>query len=545
MSGSGFVAETEFNNDSSNATEFTCNVDKMLLSNDNLTNKTFWKITDDQVIGATIAGVLILIFFSVGTIWNLFIIITYLVKNQLLKEPGNIFLFNAAITDFLICITIMIFSYVTAFGREFLFGNSDITRCIVCDMSGFFLMFLILVSLHLLSALSVDRFILLSRPLRYKRLMNRWKALLICLIVYAICFVLAILPLVGLGEIEFNARFASCVPRFTPSRNLYYVVLIAVESLIPIIVLAITNVWTYRIVSKFLKRNFRRRSTFRRRDREGKENGSVDEGAKHQKQQAQLVKVFGALFIANIVSYTPTILTIFVFAFLSIIGKENVIPSAIYILGFVSFLMNPVLHPIIESFFVKDLRYQVTRAKRGLRRAGTLIIRQTTQLISSKALDEANKKMDEVEGAQQTTTRQIKFLGGDKLKQPNGRVADDSMATEMESMPNSRSTSPQNVTTETMDSHSGKDSTKVNNIEEGNSVDNTASKMLNKGRRSVTFQESTFNETLDSTHANPPNGKSALTDSSILKEIAEVFGEGSCSEEDLSEHISRKSPPPV
>lgn len=555
MSGSGLQAEMDFNN-SSNDTNFTCRV---MLSSSNLTDVDFWKITEEQEIGAIIAGVLIFIFFLVGTSWNLFILITYLVKHHLLKEPGNILLFNVAITDLLICLTTMVFSYVTAFGQEFIFGSDDKTRCILCGVSGFFLMFLILVSLHLLTVLSVDRFILLSRPLRYKRIMNRWKAGVICVVVYIICFILAVLPQVGFGEIEFNARFASCVPRFTPQKNLYYVMVIAVESLIPIIILAITNVWTYRLVSKFLKRNFRRRSTYRRRDQEEKSNAG-SENSKHHKQQTQLVKVFGALFVANIVSYTPTVVTIFVFGFLTLLKKENIIPSAVYILGFVSFLMNPVLHPIIESFFVKDLRYQVSRAKTGIRRASTIIYRQTTQLMSSKALDEANKKIDETEGTPQKMTRQINFLGRKNLKQPNGRTVDDSMATEMESMPNSRSTSPHN---ETIAPNQVSNSSGMKRMEEGSSKDGSIGdqsplsekegKMLNRGRRSVTFQESEFDET----HGNSAEGKQgsslkspghhinmSLQKNAIQEENPEEVAQ-TFRKDDSSVRLHSRSPPPV
>lgn len=521
MSGSGSMEELNFTNE----TVFSCQDSE--LSNSNLTNVTFWKIAPDEEIGAIVAGVLILIFFLVGTVWNLFIIITYLVRRDLLKEPGNVLLFNAAITDLVICITTMVFTYVTAFGREFIFGYKDVTRCIMCGMSGFFLVFLILVSLHLLSALSVDRFILLSRPLRYKRIMSWWKSVIICIVIYIVCFVLAILPLLGFGHLEFNPRFASCVPRFTPPKNLYYVVIIAFESLIPIIILAITNVWTYRIVSKFLKRNFRRRSTYRKRGEEHGKEG--DESAKYQRQQNQLVKVFGALFIANIISYTPTITTIFVFAFLTIIGKDSDIPSEVYILGFVSFLMNPVLHPIIESFFVKDLRYQVKRAKTGIRRVSTILYRQTTLILSPAAVDEANRNMDKAEGTRGGT---MQMHSTNSMRHNGKGVNSIAPVTDIEYMQNSISEVPEDE--EVMEAN-GTNGIKKG-IEGGCLKDSSPEilqdgRMLRKERRSVTFQESSMNEMLDpkekellppasrSLGSNPANVEPCST---IVEEIPDI-----------------------
>lgn len=470
MSGSG-IEDNITNN--TNETAFNCRLSET--SGSFITNKTHWEIGEDLRIGSTIAGVLVLIFFLIATVWNLFIIITFFVKHSLLKEPANIFLLNVAFTDLIICLTSMIFSFVTAFGQEFVFGSDDITRCAICNMSGFFIIFTVLVSLHLLMALSIDRFILLSRPLRYPNLMNRTRAIIICAIMYVVCFIIAVLPQLSFGEFEFNPRFASCVPRFTPRSNLYYAVFLAGEAMIPIIVLAITNVWTYRLVSKFLKKNFRRKSTYRRRD---EKQAKTADGQKHQQQQKQLIKVFSALFLANIVSYTPTILTTFVFLVLSLIGNENIIPAEVYILGFVSFLSSAVLHPIIESFFVKELRYQVNRAKKGVRRVSTNIYRQTTLLFSNKTLDEAAQKADDT--STPTAKRSIRFLNG-RVVHGADSTFNDTVVTDMDDMASpagSASGSPEPTTV----------------VEPDDSSSSTAAaarerRMLESARKSVSFQD--------------------------------------------------------
>ena len=478
MSGSGM--EDNF----TNMTEFSC-VNKSMLSSEFVSDGNFWRITQGQKAGAIIAGALILIFFLVGTVWNLFIIITFLVKNYLLKEPGNVLLFNVSISDLLICVTTMVFTYVTAFGQEFVFGNNDISRCVLCKTSGFFLMFLVLVSLHLLSALSIDRFILLWKPLRYSQIMNRWKIGIVCLVIYIICFILAVLPLAGFGEIEFNSRFASCVPRFTPARNLFYVVLIVMEALIPIIILAITNVWTFRIVSKFLKRNFRRRTIYQKGEAGDNSKDTVEE-AKYQQQQSQLVKVFGALFIANIVSYTPTIIVIFVFAILRIFENENTIPAEIYIFGFVSFLMNPVLHPIIESLFVKDLRYQVTRARKSIRRASTVIYRQTAGRFSNKALDEANRNFEQNEARSKENMERTS--SGQNVQQKGEVMNDSTLTTTMDD-----STPPESDVMDPLPENDIAFTVVVNDEEPSQNITmlEPGPNTIRKGQKSVSFKEST------------------------------------------------------
>lgn len=465
MSGSGSGLDN-FTNESET---FDCRLTDQ--SGSFITNRSHWQIEEGKEVGTIITGVLVLLLFLVGSIWNLFIIITYIAKRKLLREPANIFLLNVAITDLLICITSMVFSFVTAFGQEYVFGNTDVARCAVCNLDGFFFLFLVLVSLHLLAALSVDRFILLSRPLRYKRFMNRWKAIVICVCVYVLCFIIAILPVIGFGQIDFNVRLAACLPRFTPSRNFFFVVVMAIEALIPIGVIAVTNVWTYRLVSRFLKKNFRRKSTYRRRD---EEQAKSADGQKHQKQQKQLVKVFGALLIGNIISYTPTAVTVFLFLFLLLNDMEDIIPAEVYILGFVSFLTSAVIHPIVESFFVKELRYQVNRARKGVRRVSTIIARQTTQLFSPKTLEEAEKKADDDSTLQ--LKRPIRFLNGRKVTGTEHSV---SAVTEMEDMTTANDTS----------SNSRSPFRTPEPVQDENTENKRDKPMLDKTRKSVSFQE--------------------------------------------------------
>lgn len=455
-------------------------------SNSFITNRSHWQIEEGKEVGTIITGVLVVLFFLVGTIWNLFIIITYLIKRKLLQEPANIFLLNVAITDFLICTTTMVFSFVTAFGQEYIFGNTDVIRCAICNLDGFFFLFLILVSLHLLAALSVDRFILLSRPLRYKRFMNRWRAIIICVGIYILCFIIAVLPLLGFGQIDFNIRLAACLPRFTPSRNFIFVVFMAIEALIPVGIIAVTNVWTYRLVSKFLKKNFRRKSTYRRRD---EEQAATADGQKHQKQQKQLVKVFGALLIGNAISYTPTAVTVFVFLFLLLNGMEDVIPAEVYILGFISFLTSAVIHPIVESFFVKELRYQVNRARKGVRRVSTSIYRQTTRQLFGKTLDEAAKKADD--DTTPKVKRPIRFL--------DGRIGESiSAVTEMDDMTTANDASSSNSRSPIRTPEPPEIE-----VEENNTQHKRGKPMLDKTRKSVSFQEKPRNQVHPSTTVTP------------------------------------------
>ena len=369
-SGSGSINDT-----------FNCRTSD--LNPDAVTDKVFWSLRESVIQGGPAIAFFESLIFCVAVGWNLFIVITYLLKYKLLKEPANIFLFSLAITHILICVMVVPFTIVSAAAGEFLIGNNDIGRCIACSTQGFFYILLTMVSLHLLAMLSIDRCMLLSNPLRYKRYSKVWLAVLGVCSVWVWCFILAILPAFGFGEWEFNRNFGLCLPRWTPDSNLRYTALLIIEALIPIIVLAITHLWTYKIVTRFLKRNLKRQKSFKFTERE-----IAIEDSKHEKQQTQLVKVFGALFIANIVTWTPTVI---IFISFGITGGDN-IPDWTYIIGWLTYLTNPMIHPILESFFIKELRTRVNRAKRTVRTS----VRNASRSLIKMATLESFKNIPDV-----------------------------------------------------------------------------------------------------------------------------------------------------
>ena len=249
------------------------------------------------------------------------------------------------------------------------------------------MLLLVVCSLHSLAALSVDRFVLLARPLRYKDYFNWKRATLIVIGCWVISVLVAFPPLAGFGQYEFNTIFANCHPRWTGESNgiphIYYILFVGVEVTVPIVILTVTNVWTYKIVSGALRKRFKRQKSFRDAPKSEQERQKVvDENRDYKHKQRQLVKVFGALLIGHIITWTPT-LTIMIIAIA--MGAAS-LPIQVYIFGWISFLSNPVLHPIIESFFIKDLRHKVNKAKgkvrNSFRNVSDSVMSRTPSLLS-------------------------------------------------------------------------------------------------------------------------------------------------------------------
>ncbi len=352
---------------------FSCTMPSTF-SPDSISNGSAWVISSEQTI-SYIAAFILSVMCLVAFVWNIVILVTYCYKYHLLKHPANIFLFALALNDLLVSVAIVPPSVVTFAAREFIIGNTDSVRCGFCYFQGFLIVFCSVVSINVLAILSIDRCLHLSNPLTYRNKESPLVGVIVMIAVWIFSFLLCILPAFGFGEWEFNVSIAACMARFTPTENLYFMFVVVTYCLVPIFVLAITNIWTYKIVSKFLSKRRVRRSSYRGSIKEKREDNS-----QHQQQQKQLVKVFGALFIANIVIWSPLVVMVFVvFLF------TDDIPSWLYVIFWIMVSSNSMVHPILESFFNKELRVQVSRGKKKVSKT----VRSTSRSLIRMATRES------------------------------------------------------------------------------------------------------------------------------------------------------------
>jgi len=301
------------------------------------------------------------IFLIVGVLWNLFILSCYLRTPKLLGEPANMYLLNLAIVDILISIFVTLTSLISAAAGEFVFGSNDFSRCIYCKFLGAVMHILISQSLHTLSVLSVDRCMLFACPIRYKSFFTWKKAFAIIISLWLVSVAISIPPLFGFGDYEYNLAFVFCNARWTGetsgTENIYYILFFGLETMIPITVLLVVNIWIIKIVKGALKKRITRQRSFRDTRSHAKNEEMV-----YQKQQKQLMKVFGALFVAHVVCWFPVLTVLFVALG---VGADS-IPPEVFIACWLAFLTNPVVHPILETFFVQDLRYRVNKTRESV-----------------------------------------------------------------------------------------------------------------------------------------------------------------------------------
>ena len=306
---------------------------------------------DNIANGYAIASILIL-FMLVGLPWNLWVLGVILYKS-LYTQPIIMLMLNLTITNILLIVMVMPFVIVTGFASEFIFGPTDSVRCKMCQI-GVVNILLPNVSVHTLSLMSIDRLLYLKKPLSYKKIVTPGRMLVAIAFIWILCIVIALPPLFGFGTILFSYAVASCVPIFVGESpiapNIYYVLGGMGEVIFPLITLFVAYAWILCIARKNLFRKLQRNLHLSREDVDNDNNyGKKALSNAYNRNQFRLVQIFGAIFIANVITWFP-IITLSV-----VIAVQGEGHTLLYTIAYLSFLAETMIHPIIEARMIKDI----------------------------------------------------------------------------------------------------------------------------------------------------------------------------------------------
>ena len=320
-----------------------------------------WDAGGDSKATAVTSAAVILTFILVGVPSNLLILVSIL-RQRLYREPTYIILLNLAIADLLMCLLYMPFTVVAGFTGEFLFGSTDTARCQVCQYSGLMMNVLGLVTLHILTLLSLDRFLFVKYPLKYHTIVSSRRCLAAVLSVWVWCSLISLPPLFGFGDFGYGNYLSSCVLRFHNNTritsNMYYVLFLALEISIPIAVLIATNVWILHIIRMQMKKMYL--VDKRKPERLEKVQNILKDSCRRSlraHKQLQLLKVFGAILISNIVTWVPFFVHMIVNF---ILGSQT--PSFLHLLSFVFVVSFAVVHPVVQAALIPELRKNLVKS---------------------------------------------------------------------------------------------------------------------------------------------------------------------------------------
>ena len=321
-------------------------------SNSNISYVWFLDGFHEILVGGQVTAAFLLLFLLIGLPLNL-TVKTLILKKKLYKRPSLVLMFNLMLSDLLYILLVIPVQIATAITREFWSVlRSDSAKCVACKVGDVVPSVFLLISFVTISFMSFDRFLFLYKPLRYNQLLTSVRVSIFLIIMWIISIMIAILPVVNFGHIQFDSLFLACVPDLlsgtSSDTNLAFSLFILVVYSIPIVLLIIFNLLVVFIIIKNVRKDQKLRSL--QDFRTGINKGQVK--AKLLKE-LYVVRVFGGLLLANLISWLPGI--IFTLAVI-ISGDISFIPVPVDSATTILLMMQVATHPIVEIARLKDLR---------------------------------------------------------------------------------------------------------------------------------------------------------------------------------------------
>ena len=326
------------------------------LSRNEVTSR-FWT-NQEHTTAALVHAVLTLVFFMVALPSNLLIILS-MVWQRLYKEPTHILLLNLAISDLLLCVLVMPFTIAAGLAGEYIFGGSDYTRCRVCQMGVIFTI-LTVFSVHVLAMISLDRCLFIKLSFRYEAHVTMKRTVGVVATLWLLSILFSLPPLFGFGDIDYTFPISTCTPRFeystTLTKNIYYILFVVLECLLPIGLIVVTNAWLVCIVRRHLAKLRQEVST----SSDSKQNWkkykeSLKEGVSsaRNRKHLRLMVVFGVILAANLVTWIPLIVRSVVSL---VYGSDDILPGWTVVLVYLCLVSHSFLHPLIQASLIPEVR---------------------------------------------------------------------------------------------------------------------------------------------------------------------------------------------
>ena len=298
--------------------------------------------------------------------WNL-VVIVIILRKRLFLQPAIMLFLNLAITDFLLSLVALPVNVIPAIAHEYILGDTDYVRCQLCQINGIANNLLLLMSVYNVALLSFDRFLYVKKPLKYEEVVTVKRVVVVLVACWVLFILFCLLPVVGLGEIDFGTVVSTCTINFSyygPNiAYIYFWVFIVAASILPLLILLVTNIWMLCIIRKNVLKEYHRARENMFDVREGRKELPLQSKLKqkHRRDQLHLLQIFGALLCASIIIWVPPFISIVVLATRTVVY---------WLIGFghISMHLQVMIDPILQVIFLRDIRVEITRPYHYLKR---------------------------------------------------------------------------------------------------------------------------------------------------------------------------------
>lgn len=334
------------------------------LSVDSIT-PTIWTPQRTSFYNSYFVVVILLSFIIIGAPWNAYVIIN-IFRKRLSTQPTMMLLLSLAISDLLICILVLPVTVITGLADDFVFGGTDYIRCQVCQFGLLYSIFTYS-SLNTLALLSVDRFLYIWKPLRYKRIMTVKSVLLMIATAWLWSIAISITPLFGFGTFHFSRLALTCTVSFIGysrlAKNTSYLILLVTAGLVPVLIMVVTNVWVFCIAQKSIRNHYKLMT----------QQKYVDDlrrrvNKERNQRQLKLIKTFIVVLITNIVTWIPVSVILIARAAYEP-GPSFPTDARVFLVSFpnLALLSQSVVHPIVETHVLFGIKEKMRKVFRKIR----------------------------------------------------------------------------------------------------------------------------------------------------------------------------------
>ncbi|VVC36378.1 GPCR, rhodopsin-like, 7TM,G protein-coupled receptor, rhodopsin-like [Cinara cedri] len=158
-----------------------------------LRDSMVWR--DAQVLGALVGLSFIALIVTVGNT----LVVAAVFNSSKLRSPTNTFIVSLAVSDLMVGVAVLPFSATWEVFKVWLFGDLLCSVWLAVDV------WMCTASILNLCAISLDRYLAVTRPVQYPSLMTSFRAKVLVVIVWVLSFVICLPPLVGWRDTHTDA----------------------------------------------------------------------------------------------------------------------------------------------------------------------------------------------------------------------------------------------------------------------------------------------------------------------------------------------------
>ncbi|XP_069486662.1 melanopsin-like isoform X2 [Ambystoma mexicanum] len=285
-------------------------------------------------------GSCVLIIGSVGVIGNLLVLYAFY-SNKRLRTPPNYFIMNLAVSDFLMSATQAPICFLNSLHKKWILGE------IGCDLYAFCGALFGITSMMTLLAISIDRYLVITKPLQSIRWSSKKRTSQIIVLVWLYSLVWSLAPLFGWSSYVPEGLMISCTWDYTnasSSNRSYTMMLCCFVFFIPLIIISHCYLFMFLAI----------RSTGRNVQKMGG-YGRKSSLTSSLKNEWKLAKIAFVVIIVYVLSWSPyACVTLIAWAghARALTPYSKSVPAVI---AKASAIYNPIIYGIIHPRYRKTI----------------------------------------------------------------------------------------------------------------------------------------------------------------------------------------------